>query len=137
MRALVYHVLLHLKRKHLSPADFFRRINDKPLACHLFESYSRQQDPESLRQFYYQDDRHVDSANLSLIESFQLKDTTERINKIKESLRSYQKAKDSVFETKVFYESVHRHPAASCAFISFMALTDIQCILFFFVPPGR
>ncbi|KAF9961902.1 hypothetical protein BGZ72_001009 [Mortierella alpina] len=103
---LVYHVLLHLKRKHLSPADFFRRINDKPLACHLFESYSRQQDPESLRQFYYQDDRHVDSANLSLIESFQLKDTTERINKIKESLRSYQKAKDSVFETKAVEDSI-------------------------------
>ncbi|KAF9570847.1 hypothetical protein EC968_001335 [Mortierella alpina] len=103
---LVYHVLLHLKRKPLPPADFFRKINDKPLACHLFESYSRQQDPESLRQFYYQDDRHVDSANLSLIESFQIKDTTERINKIKESLRLYQKAKDNVFETKAVEDSI-------------------------------
>ncbi len=103
MLDIVYHVLLHLKRKPLPPADFFRKINDKPLACHLFESYSRQQDPESLRQFYYQDDRHVDSANLSLIESFQLKDTTERINKIKESRRLYQKAKDNVFETKVSF----------------------------------
>ncbi|KAG9321964.1 hypothetical protein KVV02_002847 [Mortierella alpina] len=103
---LVYHVLLHLRRKHLSPADFFRKINDKPLACHLFESYSRQQDPESLRQFYYQDDRHVDSANLSLIQSFQLKDTTERINKIKEALPLYQKAKDNVFETKAVEDSI-------------------------------
>lgn len=97
---LVYHVILYLKRKH-QLGEFFRIINNKPLACHLLESYCKQQDPELLKDFYYQDDRRVDSANLSLIESYQQKDLTERTKNLKNSLRLYQEDKEHPFETKV------------------------------------
>lgn len=98
--SLVYHVILYLKRKH-KLGDFFRIINNKPLACHLLESYCKQQDPELLKDFYYQDDRRVDSANLSLIESFQQKDPTERTKKLKSSLKLYLEDKEHAFEVKV------------------------------------
>lgn len=99
--SLVYHVILYLKRKH-KLGDFFRIINNKPLACHLLESYCKQQDPELLKDFYYQDDRRVDSANLSLIESFQQKDPTERTKKLKSSLKLYLEDKEHAFEVKVW-----------------------------------
>ncbi|KAF9172947.1 hypothetical protein BGX21_004216 [Mortierella sp. AD011] len=102
---LVYHVILHLKRK-LPLGEFFRIINNKPLACNLLESYCKQQDPELLKDFYYQDDRRVDSANLTFLESFQIKDTGERINKIKAALRLYHDEKDHVFEEKAVEESI-------------------------------
>ncbi|KAG0040394.1 hypothetical protein BGZ82_003119 [Podila clonocystis] len=102
---LVYHVILYLKRKH-QLGEFFRIINNKPLACHLLESYCKQQDPELLKDFYYQDDRRVDSANLSLIESYQQRDLTERTKKLKNSLRLYQEDKEHPFETKAIEESL-------------------------------
>ncbi|KAF9114225.1 hypothetical protein BGX27_011427 [Mortierella sp. AM989] len=102
---LVYHVLLYLKRK-LQLAEFFRIINNKPLACNLLESYCKQQDPELLKDFYFQDDRHVDRANLTLMESFQAKDNVERINKIREALRLYQDEKDHTFEAKAIEDSI-------------------------------
>src|SRR5690554_3797884 len=100
LHVIVYHVLLHLKRK-LPLGEFFRVINNKPLACNLLESYCKQQDPELLKDFYYQDDRRIDSGNLTLMESFQQTDITERINKIKAALRLYQDDKEHVFEAKV------------------------------------
>ncbi|KAI1311299.1 hypothetical protein EDD11_003512 [Mortierella claussenii] len=102
---LVYHVLLHLKHK-MNKGEFFRVINNKPLACNLLESYCKQRDPEFLKDFYYQDDRLVDSANLSLMESFHVKDNVERINKIKIALRLYQEDKEHVFEAKAIEESI-------------------------------
>lgn len=97
---IVYHVILHLKRK-LQLGEFFRIINNKPLACNLLESYCKQQDPELLKDFYYQDDRTVDRANLTLMESFRQKDSIEQINKIKAALRLYQDDKEHTFEAKV------------------------------------
>lgn len=97
---LVYHVLLDLKRK-LPVAEVFRLVNNKPQACNLLESYFKEQDPELLKNFYYQDDRYADEGNLSLLESFQQKDVTERINKVKVALKLYQDAKDHPFEEKV------------------------------------
>lgn len=103
---IVYHVILHLKRK-LQLGEFFRIINNKPLACNLLESYYKQQDPELLKDFYYQDDRTVDRANLTLMESFRQKDSTERINKIKAALRIYQDDKEHAFEVKVSFSFQH------------------------------
>ncbi|KAF9437396.1 hypothetical protein BGZ76_000869 [Entomortierella beljakovae] len=102
---LVYHVLLDLKRK-LSVVDFFRIINNKPLACNLLESYCKQQDRGLLTNFYYQDDRRVDIANLMLLESYQAKDNTTRINKMKEALSKYQDDKNHAFETKAVEDSI-------------------------------
>lgn len=67
---LVYLVLFHLKRK-LPLGEFFRTVNNKPLACNLLEVYCKEQDSELLKDFYYQDDRQMESANVILLEAFQ------------------------------------------------------------------
>lgn len=96
-------MLLDLKRK-LPIGEFFRLVNNKPQACNLLESYCKEQDPELLKNFYYQDDRLADSGNLSLLESFHQKDVSDRINKVKAALKLYQDDKDHPFEAKVSTE---------------------------------
>lgn len=68
----VYHVLLHLY-KRLPLGSFFRLIEDggEPLApaSRLLQVYAREQNREMLRNFYYSDDRRVESAVLSLEEA--------------------------------------------------------------------
>lgn len=70
----VYHVLLHL-HKRLPLGTFFRLIEDggarlEP-ANRLLQVYAREQNREMLRDFYYSDDRRVESAVLSLEEAAQ------------------------------------------------------------------
>ena len=68
----MYHVLLHL-HKRLPLGSFFRLLEDggKSLtpAGKLLEVYAREQNRELLRDFYYSDDRRVESAVLSLDEA--------------------------------------------------------------------
>jgi len=66
---LVYLVILHLEKK-LPPSEFFRIIN-KPMACNLLEVYFKQQDLKILNDFYYQDDRRVEIANIRILESYE------------------------------------------------------------------
>lgn len=68
----VYHVLLHLqKRRNLG--SFFRLIEaggaDLAPASKLLQVYAREQNREMLRDFYYSDDRRVESAVLCLEEA--------------------------------------------------------------------
>lgn len=69
---LIYSVLLHLQ-KSLSLGSFFRLIEDGgpalAPAARLLQVYAREQNKEMLRDFYYSDDRRVDSAVLSLEEA--------------------------------------------------------------------
>ena len=69
---LVYHVLLHLQ-KSLSLGSFFRLLEDGgpalAPAAKLLQVYAREQNREMLRDFYYSDDRRVDSAVLVLEEA--------------------------------------------------------------------
>ena len=71
-RSIVYSVLLHLQ-KNLSLGSFFRLIEDGgpalAPAARLLQVYAREQDREMLRDFYYSDDRRVDSAVLLLEEA--------------------------------------------------------------------
>lgn len=68
----MYHVLLHL-HKRLPLGDFFRLIEEGgarlALASNLLQVYAREQNREMLRDFYYSDDRRVESAVLSLDEA--------------------------------------------------------------------
>jgi vacuolar protein sorting-associated protein 16 len=68
----VYHVLLHL-HKRLPLGTFFRLIEDGgprlALASKLLQVYAREQNREMLRDFYYSDDRRLDSAVLALEEA--------------------------------------------------------------------
>lgn len=71
----VYHVLLHL-HKRLSLGTFFRLIEDGgerlAPASRLLQVYAREQNREMLRDFYYSDDRRVESAVLALEETSQM-----------------------------------------------------------------
>jgi Vps16, C-terminal region len=72
----VYHVLLQLY-KRLRLGDFFRLIEDGGSslapASRLLQVYAREQNPEMLRDFYYSDDRRVESAVLNLEEARRMK----------------------------------------------------------------
>ena len=73
---VVYHVLLQLYNR-LPLGSFFRLIEDGGSslapASRLLQVYAREQNPEMLRDFYYSDDRRVESAVLSLEESGRMK----------------------------------------------------------------
>lgn len=65
---LVNYVLLHLKAK-LPLASFFRLINTRPMASALVEMAARSEDPELLKDLFYQDDRPIDGANVLVSEA--------------------------------------------------------------------
>ncbi|KAG2191805.1 hypothetical protein INT46_001161 [Mucor plumbeus] len=102
---LVYLVIFHLKRK-LPLGEFFRMINNKPMACNLLEVYCKEQDTELLKDFYYQDDRRIDSANVVLSEGFAELDITERIKKLKIAGKTYSEHREQAFEAKAVDEAV-------------------------------
>ena len=58
-------------RKTLPLAQFFRVINDKPIASQLFEGWAKQFDRELLKDFYYQDDRKSASAGILINEALE------------------------------------------------------------------
>ncbi|KAI7898789.1 Vps16, C-terminal region-domain-containing protein [Cokeromyces recurvatus] len=102
---LVYLVIFHLKRK-LPLGEFFRMINNKPVACNLLEVYCKEQDTELLKDFYYQDDRRIDSANIIVSEAFSEMDIAERIKKLKIAGKTYSDHRDRVFEAKAVDEAI-------------------------------
>ena len=68
----VYHVLLYLQRR-LPLGSFFRLIEEGGAklapASRLLQVYAREQNRDMLRDFYYSDDRRVESAVLCLEEA--------------------------------------------------------------------
>ncbi|OZJ06505.1 hypothetical protein BZG36_00636 [Bifiguratus adelaidae] len=102
---LVYFVLFHLKRK-LPLGEFFRLINNKPLACNLLEVYCKEQDKELLKDFYYQDDRRVESANVTLADAYETPDFNDKVGKMKAAMKIYQDDKQHAFETKAIEEHI-------------------------------
>lgn len=106
---LVYQVLLHL-HKRLPLGSFFRLIEDGgprlALASRLLQVYAREQDKEMLRDFYYSDDRRVESAVLSLEEAAQMSDPNAKITAVKAAQKFFSEDKDRSFEAKMMDESV-------------------------------
>jgi hypothetical protein len=119
---LVYHVLLQLYNR-LPLGSFFRLIEDGGSslapASRLLQVYAREQNPEMLRDFYYSDDRRVESAVLSLEESRRMKvtsvsfshhdcanqrsfqDPAAKITSIKAAQKFFSEDKERSFEAKV------------------------------------
>lgn len=119
----MYHVLLHLY-KRLPLGSFFRLIEDggarlEP-ANRLLQVYAREQNREMLRDFYYSDDRRVESAVLCLEEAAQtavglcsgalgrtgrrppnLQDPVSKINSVKAAQKFFSEDKDRSFEARV------------------------------------
>ncbi|KAG6849371.1 hypothetical protein H0H93_009065 [Arthromyces matolae] len=106
---LVYHVLLHL-HKRLNLGDFFRLIESGgpklTAASRLLEVYAREQNREMLRDFYYSDDRRVESAILSLDEAARIQDQNSRIAAVKSAQKFFSDDKDRPFEAKMMEESM-------------------------------
>ncbi|KAL0634996.1 Vacuolar protein sorting-associated protein 16 [Maublancomyces gigas] len=101
---LVFYVLLILKKK-LPLANFFRMINDRPVASSLIESSARESDTGLLRDFYYQDDRRADGAHVILRESLEQKDLAIKMEKLKLAAKLLADSKEHVLEAKALDES--------------------------------
>jgi len=106
---LIYHVLLHLY-KRLPLGSFFKLLEDggRQLApaARLLEVYAREQNREMLRDFYYSDDRRVESATLCLEEALWMKDPIAKISSVKSAQKFFSEDKDRSFEAKMMDESV-------------------------------
>ncbi|KAJ8494739.1 hypothetical protein ONZ45_g13132 [Pleurotus djamor] len=106
---VVYHVLLHLYNR-LPLGSFFRLIEDGgerlELASRLLQVYAREQNREMLRDFYYSDDRRVESAVLSLDEAATIVDPASKVNAVKAAQKFFSEDKDRSFEAKMMDESV-------------------------------
>lgn len=117
----VYHVLLQLYNR-LPLGGFFRLIEDGGSslapASRLLQVYAREQNPEMLRDFYYSDDRRVESAVLSLEEAKRIKascelfdsyfckptsaqDPAAKTTSIKAAHKFFSEDRDRSFEAKV------------------------------------
>ncbi|KAG5646757.1 hypothetical protein DXG03_002443 [Asterophora parasitica] len=105
---LIYHVLLHLY-KRLTLGDFFRLIESGgpklTTASRLLEVYAREQNRDMLRDFYYSDDRRVESAVLSLDEASRIHDPDARLAAVRAAHKFFSDDKDRAFEAKMMDES--------------------------------
>ncbi|KAH6680381.1 vacuolar protein-like protein sorting vps16 [Halenospora varia] len=101
---LIFFVLLHLKKK-LPLASFFRVINTRPTATALIESSAQADDPELLKDLYYQDDRRVDGANVFVREALKQPDSRTAIDKLGLAAKLLSDSKDTAFEQKALQEA--------------------------------
>lgn len=96
--------------KRLSLGDFFRLLEDggEPLApaTRLLQVYAREQDRVMLGNFYYSDDRRVESATLLLEEAASMTDQNAKINAIKAAQKFFLEDRDRTFEAKVIPQFV-------------------------------
>ena len=85
--------------------DFFRLLEDGgdrlAPATRLLQVYAREQNRDMLRDFYYSDDRRVESAILSLEESASVADQNAKIVAVKAAQKFFSEDKDRAFEAKV------------------------------------
>lgn len=100
----VYHVLLNLYHR-LSLGSFFKLLDEGGAqltpARKLLEVYAKEQNKDMLRDFYYSDDRRVESAVLCLEEAKKMSDVNARIESVKAAQKFLTDDRDSAFEAKV------------------------------------
>lgn len=101
---LVYHVLLHLKKK-LPLASFFRTINGRPVATALVESSAWDQDQELIKDLYYQDDRRLDGSNLLLREALSIPESSLKADKLKSASRILEDSREFAFQVRAVDET--------------------------------
>lgn len=78
---LIIYVLLYLQER-ITVAAFFRSISEKPVAAKVFEAYCRSTKQfKLLEDFFYQDDRRLDSV---LLELHQAPDVQARVDIMKQ-----------------------------------------------------
>ncbi|KAJ3335380.1 hypothetical protein HDU93_005657, partial [Gonapodya sp. JEL0774] len=108
---LVNLVLLHLRRK-LPAAEFFRAVSAQPAAAKLLEVYARRQwevggeDAGLLKDWYYQDDRRGEGADVVVAESFREQEPAVRIPMLRAALKLYSEDKELSFEARTTEEEI-------------------------------
>lgn len=102
---LVYFSMFHMKRK-LPLAEFFRLLNNKPMAANLLEVYGKQNDINLLKDFFYQDDRRADGAKLIILEGLGTSDPGMYLEKLRMATRMFSDDKKYAFEAKITDEQV-------------------------------
>jgi len=103
---LIFHVLLHMKKK--LPLDaFFRAINSRPIASALVEASAVDRDTELLKDLYYQDDRRLDGSNLLLSEALSMPpgETDPKIAKLKQASKLLADSKEHALHRALFDET--------------------------------
>ena len=101
---LILYVLLQLKKK-LPIANFFRMLNSRPVAAALVESSAIDQDRGLLKDFYYQDDRRLDSSNLMLLEALDQTELTAKTQKLRLAAKVIQDSREYSFSVKSIDEA--------------------------------
>lgn len=103
---LIYFVLLRLKKK-LPLAQFFRTINNRPVASALVESSAMAEDRELLKDMYYQDDRPIKGSDLLFAEAIEQTEMQSKIDKLRLASRLLTDAKDqnAQLHSKVYIEA--------------------------------
>jgi len=100
--------LLHLQ-KRMALGSFFRLIEEGGPslvpASKLLQVYAREQNSDMLRDFYYSDDRRVDSAVLSLSEASSMLDPSAKISAVKAAQKFFSEDKERSFEAKMMDEN--------------------------------
>ena len=97
---LIYTVLSHLHRK-LTLSEFFATINSRRTATALFLRYCREQNPQLLKDFFFQDDRKSESALSIVQEALQTESPQERMELFKAASSLLGEHKKYAFESKV------------------------------------
>lgn len=98
---LIVYVLGTLQRK-LPLATFFRMINDKPMASKCFERLCT--DMDLLEQFYYQDDRRIDSSELLYMQAVKEQNIDGKIDRLEDAQKNFAEIKSKSFEAKMIEE---------------------------------
>ncbi|KAJ9095730.1 hypothetical protein QFC20_006597 [Naganishia adeliensis] len=106
---LVFHVLQHL-RGTKSPGDFFSMVDDGSAklapAVKLLQVYGREGDKDLLRDFYYQDDRWLDGALLSIEEAGETDKPQERLALWQNAVKDLAQDKERTFEHRMADDSL-------------------------------
>ncbi|KAK9453805.1 Vps16, N-terminal region-domain-containing protein [Dipodascopsis uninucleata] len=102
---LINYVLLHLKGKY-SLAQFFRIVNDKPLASSVVEELAKNESSELLKDYYYQDDRRAESSLVIYKDALLLDEVQDRIDKLKLAMKIYQDSKQLYSDSKSMEDHV-------------------------------
>ncbi|KAK4633751.1 putative vacuolar protein sorting-associated protein 16 [Fulvia fulva] len=101
---LVFYVLLNLKKK-IPLSSFFRTINSRPMATAIVEASAIDQDQELLKDFYYQDDRRLDGANLLISEALAASDIGPANDKLKMAAKLLRDSKEFAPQVTAIEES--------------------------------
>ncbi|RKF53189.1 putative vacuolar protein sorting-associated protein 16-like protein [Golovinomyces cichoracearum] len=101
---LILYVLLRIKKK-LPLASFCRIINNRPVATALVESSAQEDDPELLKDLYYQDDKPIEGACVFVREALKQPDNRTTSDKLAIAERMLVDSKEASFELKALHSA--------------------------------